>query len=64
MASVNLNMDFGVSVSNGPLSVMQVSWAAPKFKATSYYSNKIIHYIATDKQLEPFFFFPKFWFYS
>ena len=29
---------FGVSVCNGPLSVMQVSWAAPKFKATSYYS--------------------------
>ena len=26
---------FGVSVCNGPLSVMQVSWA-PKFKATSY----------------------------
>ena len=31
--------DFGVSVCNGPLSVMQVSWAARKFKATSYYSN-------------------------
>ena len=39
MASVHLNMDFGVSVCNGPLWVMQVSWAAPKFKATSYYSN-------------------------
>ena len=38
MASVHLNMDYGVSVLGGPLSVMQVSWAASKFKATSYYS--------------------------
>ena len=38
MASVHLNMDFGVSVLGGPLSVMQVSCAAPEFKATSYYS--------------------------
>ena len=38
MASVHLNMDYGVSVLGGPLSVMQVSWAAAKFKATSYYS--------------------------
>ena len=38
MASVHLNMDYGVSVLGGPLSVLQVSWAASKFKATSYYS--------------------------
>ena len=38
VASVHLNMDYGVSVLGGPLSVMQVSWAASKFKATSYYS--------------------------
>ena len=38
MASVHLNMDYMVSVLGGPLSVMQVSWAASKFKATSYYS--------------------------
>ena len=42
MASVHLNIDFGVSVCNGPLSVMQVWWAAPKIKATSYYSNHIL----------------------
>ena len=38
MASVHLNIDYGVSVLGGPLSLMQVSWAASKFKATSYYS--------------------------
>ena len=38
MASVHLNIDYMVSVLGGPLSVMQVSWAASKFKATSYYS--------------------------
>ena len=38
MASVHVSMDYGVSVLGGPLSVMQVSWAASKFKATSYCS--------------------------
>ena len=38
MASVHLNMDYGASVLKGPLWVMEVSWAASKFKATSYYS--------------------------
>ena len=33
-----LNMDSGVSVLGGPLSVMKVPWATSKFKATSYYS--------------------------
>ena len=33
-----LNMDYGVSVLGGPLSVMKVPCAASKFKATSYYS--------------------------
>ena len=37
-ASVHLSMDYGVSVLGGPLWVMQVSWAASKFKATSYCS--------------------------
>ena len=32
------NMEYGVSVWRGPLSVMKVPWAASKFKATSYYS--------------------------
>ena len=31
-------MYYGVSVLGGPLSVMQVWWAASRFKATSYYS--------------------------
>ena len=38
IASFHLNMEYGVSVLGGPLSVMQVSWPASKFKATSYYS--------------------------
>ncbi len=33
-----LNMDYGVSVFGGPLSVMKVPWATLKFKAISYYS--------------------------
>ena len=38
IASFHLNMDYRVSVLGSPLSVMQVSWPASKFKATSYYS--------------------------
>ena len=50
---------FGVSVCNGPLSVMQVSWAAPKFKATSYYSvHPLIlsatHMVQVSMNAEPF----------
>ena len=37
LAPVHLNVDYGVSVLGGPL-VVQVSWAASTFKATSYYS--------------------------
>ena len=32
-----LNMDYGVSVLGGPVSVMKVPWTDSKFKATSYY---------------------------
>ena len=53
MASVHLNMDYGVSVLGGPLSVMQVSWAASKFKATSYYSVHPIILSATHMCIKP-----------
>ena len=44
---------FGVLVCNGPLLAMQVSWAAPKFKATSYYSVHPLILSATHMNINP-----------